>query len=158
MLRLVAGSIFIFSAVTKLPLHSQFVAVVQSYHLLAEPLAIAYALTLPWVELLVGSYLILGILLKPSAIITIFIGMSFMIANVSAILRGEQYCGSCFGEAVPLFVSEALALDIFIMVTAVLLLVLEEGKQLLSFDSWFKNRQRGSRSKLNSTERTRNYK
>ena len=144
LLRLIVGSIFVFYGVSKLPLHSQFVAIVEGYQLLPQLLATAYALTLPWVELLAGSYLILGILLKPSAIVIVLVGISFMIANISAIIQGEQYCGSCFGEVFPLLVSQALALDIFIMIAAILLLTYGGRKHLFSFDSWFTNRQHKS--------------
>ena len=64
---------------------------------------------------MVGGYLLLGTLLQPSAVATIPIGITFMVANVSAIIQEEEHCGSCFGEAVPLSVSQALTLDIFIV-------------------------------------------
>lgn len=123
LLRLTVGGIFVFSSITKLPMHSQFVAIVKSYHLLPDPMATAYALTLPWVELIVGAYLLLGILVKPSAFVTILMGISFMVANVSETVRGEQYCGSCFGEAIPLLVSQALTIDIIIITTGFILLM-----------------------------------
>jgi len=137
LLRLLVGGTFMFACISKFPLHSKFVEVVQSYHLLPDPLAMAYALALPWVELLIGSYLILGILIKPSAVITILIGISFMVANISAIIRGEYYCPNCFGETFPLVVSQALTIDIFIMIAAVLLLLIAGKRELLGFDSWF---------------------
>jgi putative oxidoreductase len=136
-LRLLVGGVLIVSAVTKLPLHSQFVGIVESFNLLPQPLAEAYALTLPWVELLTGSYLTLGILLRPSAAVTILMGISFMVANVSAIVQGEQFCASCFGEAFPLLVSQALALDVFIIIAASLLFMVGGRKQFLGFDTWF---------------------
>lgn len=139
-LRLLLGGVLVFSAVTKLPLHSQFVGVVEAYNLLPGPLAEAYALALPWVELLVGAYLVLGILLRPSAAVTALMALSFTVANLSAIARGEQYCGSCFGEAVPLLVSQALTLDILIITAALVLLLVGGRGQLLSLDGWFARR------------------
>jgi len=137
LLRLLVGTTFVFASVTKFPLHSQFVAIVKSYHLLPDPMATAYALTLPWVELIVGAYLLLGILVKPSAFVTILMGMSFMVANVSETVRGEQYCGSCFGEAIPLLVSQALTIDIIIITTGLILLMAKGKRQILGFDSWY---------------------
>ena len=144
-LRLLVGGVLVFSAVTKLPLHSQFVGVVEGYNLLPGPLAEAYALALPWVELLVGVYLVLGILLRPSAAVTILMGISFTVANVSAIIQGEQFCASCFGEAFPLLVSQALTLDILIIIAALLLLLAGGREQLLGLDGWFA-RKRASRA------------
>lgn len=148
-LRLFVGATFIFSAVTKLPLQSQFVEIVQSYHLLPDPLSTAYGIALPWIELLIGVYLLLGVLLKPSAFATILIGISFLIANVSAIVRGEQYCGSCFGESISLPVSQALTLDFLLMIAALLLLLAGGGKQLFGVDSWFTYRQHTKATHLN---------
>lgn len=142
-LRLFAGATLFFSAVTKLPLQSRFVEVVQSYHLLPGPLATAYGLALPWVELLIGAYLLLGILLKPSAFATLLIGLSFMIANVTAIVRGELYCGSCFGESIPLSAYQALTLDCFLMLAALLLLLVGSSTQLVSLEGWLARRQQG---------------
>ena len=152
LLRLLVGATLVFASVTKLPLHSQFVAIVKSYQLLPDPLATAYALTLPWAELLIGAYLLLGILLRPSAVATILIGISFMVANVRTIVQGEQYCGGCFGETIPLLVSQALAIDVFIIIAASLLVLVGGRKQLLGLDSWFVHRQRGKIADLNPTE------
>ena len=140
LLRLLVGATFVFASVTKLPEHSLFVAVVKGYHLLPDSLATAYALALPWAELLIGVYLILGILLRPSAVVTILIGISFLVANISAIVQGEQYCGGCFGEAIFLSVWQALVIDIFILAAALLLLFARDGKRF-GFDSWFARRE-----------------
>lgn len=148
-LRLFVGATFIFSAVTKLPIQSQFVEIVKSYHLLPDPLATAYGIALPWIELLIGVYLLLGVLLKPSAFITILIGISFLIANVSAIVRGEQYCGSCFGESISLPASLALTLDLLIMIAALLLLLARSNRQLFSLEGWFARSQRTKAARLN---------
>lgn len=139
-IRLLVGGIFIVSSIAKFPLHSKFIEVVQSYQLLPDLIATAYALALPWVELLVGSYLILGILIKPSSIVTALLGISFMVANISAIIQGEQYCPDCFGELFSLAVSQAISIDIFIIIAAVILILITGKKELLGFDSWFAGR------------------
>jgi uncharacterized membrane protein YphA (DoxX/SURF4 family) len=89
-MRLVVGGTFVFASISKFPLQLRLVEIVQSYHLLPAPLAAGYALVLPWVELVIGAYLILGILIKPGAIISILIGLSFLVANVSAIIQGSS--------------------------------------------------------------------
>ena len=139
LLRLLLGGLLVFASISKLPMHSSFVEVVQSYHLLPDPLATAYALALPWIELLIGSYLILGILTKPSTVISILVGISFMVANISAIIRGEYYCPNCFGESFPLTASQALTVDIFIIFVAILIMSAST-RGLLGFDNWFARR------------------
>lgn len=143
--RLLAGVTLVLASITKLPYHSHFVEIVKGYHLLPDPLATAYALALPWFELVAGAYLILGILLQPAAVVTLLIGISFLVANVSAILRGEHYCGSCFGEAFPLLLSQAMFLDALIIIAALVLLV-GGRKEMLSFDSWFQRRYCGTKT------------
>ena len=143
LLRLLVGGTFIFSGVTKLPIHSEFVDVVKSYNILPHSLATAYGVTLPWVELVVGAYLVLGILTRPSAIVVLLMGISFMVANITAIVRGEDSCGSCFGDIVTFPAWQSLVVDVLIMVAALYLLILCGRKQILCFDSWFAQRQRG---------------
>ena len=139
--RLLVGGTLVFSGVMKLPLHSQFVDIVNSYHLLPVTLGAAYALVLPWAEFVFGAYLILGILVRPIASICVLMGISFMVANVTAISRGEEYCTSCFGNAVVLLASSSLLIDILIIVAGVFLVVVGKRDQLLGFDNWFARRQ-----------------
>jgi uncharacterized membrane protein YphA (DoxX/SURF4 family) len=136
--RLLIGIIFVFSAINKLPMHSQFVAIVESYHLLPHTLATAYAYALPWVELLTGSFLLLGIQIRPSSLISLLLALSFLAANVSSAVSGESFCGSCFGEAIILPISLALALDTTIIIISVYIYIV--GKQPYSFDSLFARR------------------
>ena len=107
-LRLFIGVIFLLSATSKLPHHVEFEAVVKEYEILPDVLASAYANALPWVELLVGVYLITGVLMKTGAILTLLMGISFMVANIKSIVQGEALCGDCFGEVWSLPVEQAI--------------------------------------------------
>jgi len=137
-LRLLIGIIFVFSGVTKLPMHSQFVTIVESYHILPQALATAYALALPWVELLAGSYLLLGVQIRPSSLVSLLLALSFLVANISSAVSGESFCGSCFGEAIILPILQALVLDIAIIIATVYIYIV--GRQPYSFDSLFARR------------------
>ena len=123
LLRLFIGGMFTLSAVSKFPHHTEFVDIVKSYDLLPHALATAYANALPWIEILVGVYLLLGVLIRPSAVVTILLGISFMIANITSLVRGDQQCGRCFGDVITLPVGQALTIDIFLLIAAVVLLV-----------------------------------
>jgi len=133
-LRLFIGGIFLFSAVSKLPHHTEFEGIVKDYDMLPDALATAYANALPWVELLVGVYLVLGILVKPSAALAILMGVSFFVANVSAIVRGDDHCGSCFGETFTLPVWQALTIDIFLLAAAVVLILARSSDPAFTLD------------------------
>ena len=137
-MRLIVGGIFIFSSVSKLPNPNLFVNEVRSYGLLPDVLAVAYGLALPWIELLIGCYLVLGLLSRYAALGTILLSLSFAIANFVGILRGYEQCGSCFGESFPLRSPQALVID-FLLIAAALQVVLHK-KDLLSLDSWMLKR------------------
>jgi hypothetical protein len=143
--RLLIGGTLAFSATAKLPMHSEFVNLVNGYHLLPVWLGTAYASALPWVELVVGVYLILGILVRPTAVIAALTGISFMIANVSSIIRGDTQCLHCFGQVIALSPSISLIIDILIVSIAVYLAIITRDKQALGLDWWFA---RGSVSKI----------
>ena len=141
-LRLLLGGTLVFSATVKLPMHSEFVNLVNAYHLLPAWMATIYATALPWVELLVGAYLVLGIRVRPIAVIAGLISISFIVANVSAIMRGDETCLHCFGQVIDLPVVTALIIDIAMVAIASYLVIVGSRAKTLSFDGWFGNRQR----------------
>jgi putative oxidoreductase len=141
-LRLLIGATLVFSGATKLSIHSRFVDIVNSYQLLPHSLATAYALALPWAELVIGAYLLLGILVRPSALVAVLMGISFTVVNISTIIRGEKQCLSCFGEAIILSVWQSLAIDVLIIIAGLYVVVAAGKRQTLSFDNWFAKRQR----------------
>ena len=139
-LRLFLGATFIASAVAKLPMQERFIDVVKDYHMLPDFLASFYGSVLPWLELLLGVYILLGMLIKQTSFTIILIGATFMVANIGAIAKGMEHCGTCFGEAFPLSAPAALALDFIIIIAAVVLLVHGHRAQRLSVDEFFKRR------------------
>ena len=141
-LRLLVGGTLLFSGAMKLPAHSQFVGIVNSYHLLPTPLGTAYALVLPWAEFMFGAYLVLGILIRPGAIASVLMAISFTVANVSAVLRGEEHCASCFGDVFVLPLSYSLSIDALIIIAGLYLTVTGGRKQILGFDGWSARTQR----------------
>ena len=137
-LRLILGIMFIVSAQSKLPHHSEFVIIVKDYELLPAWLASAYGNALPWIELLVGVYLVMGILTRLSAIICFLNGISFMVANITAIIRDHESCGSCFGDLVILPVYQAIIIDVLVLIASAILIFLPLKNHIFSLDSLFK--------------------
>jgi uncharacterized membrane protein YphA (DoxX/SURF4 family) len=140
--RLLVGGTLIVSGVTKLTDHSEFVAIVNSYDLLPEVLGTKFAMVLPWAEFIFGVYLILGIQIRLSALVSVLMAICFVVANISAIARGEEHCGSCFGDIVTLPVAFSLSIDILIIITGVFLVIMGGRGSFLNFDDFFGNRQR----------------
>lgn len=140
LIRLILAGIFVVSAINKLPMRVEFVDIVLDFHLLPDFLASVYGFALPWVELLAGCYLLFGILVKPATIIVLLMSISFLVANITATITGNYYCPDCFGELLRLTVSQAIAIDVLIILASLMLLTLSGKREMLSFDSWFKGR------------------
>lgn len=135
-LRLSLGSIFIVSAVSKLLEHTKFVEIVREHDLLPDALASVYGNTLPWVELVIGVYLLLGILRRPSAMVVFLMSVSFMIANINSLIDGEEHCGDCFGDVITLTTNQSITLDVFILIASLVLLVSHTVKQKFTLESF----------------------
>jgi putative oxidoreductase len=96
-LRLILGAMLVFSGVEKLCNLQGFVAGVIRYKILPAGLAGWYGRLLPIVELGTGVFLILGIQLKPTSIISTAMFASFAIAVTINLLRKSEMPCYCFG-------------------------------------------------------------
>ena len=139
LLRMFVGWTFIVSGVSKLPHHTEFEAVVKDYDLLPDGLAGAYANILPWLELLVGVYLVIGILVRPALLVVIFMALSFLVANISSLAGDDHYCGSCFGDLWSLPAWQALIFDIAVLLTASHLVFHKSENKFLTLDAFLKD-------------------
>ena len=113
-LRIAVGAVFVVAGLSKVPIHSEFIDVVLEYALLPSSLARLYGLVLPWLEIVIGSGLILGLFTRFFSILSLPVIVSFAIANVSAMLLklGEE-CG-CVGDWLTLNAEMALTLDVLL--------------------------------------------
>jgi uncharacterized membrane protein YphA (DoxX/SURF4 family) len=101
LLRIVLGGLFIVSGTLKLLApRAEFIAIVHQYEILPESLGILYGTLLPWVEVLVGLFLVVGLYLRWSLAVTGLLLASFIIAIIVNLIRGRTIadCG-CFGNA-----------------------------------------------------------
>jgi len=136
------GLVFIVSGLGKLPYHGEFLALVLSKSLLTLPQAIIIAHWVPWVELVLGSLLIIGIAAKfmasfSAALIVVFIANNSWMISLG--LGGEP-CG-CFGNVEHLALAqlsniEALYLDIGMLALTVIILFCYPGN-FLTIRPWF---------------------
>ena len=100
-LRLLLGGLFITSGTLKLLApRSEFIAIVHQYQILPESLGILFGTLLPWVEVITGIFLVVGLYFQWSLAVTGLMLASFMIALEVNLLRGRtiEDCG-CFGNA-----------------------------------------------------------
>lgn len=96
LIRLIVGFIFIYASYDKIASPGQFARVVYNYHLLPGELVNLTALILPWVEMICGITLILGIYKKGSVMIFNMMVLVFIVAIAINIFRGVDLECGCF--------------------------------------------------------------
>jgi len=147
--RLLLGGIFILAAVGKIPEQARFVDVVTQYGLLPWSLARAYGTILPWFELGIGIFLVLGFLPRLAAGTSILMILSFIAANGTAVYSyNDKDCG-CFGDIYYgtgyltfIKTSDALAIDIVMVIMAFIILLGGGGRWSLGSLIWSKLRKK----------------
>jgi putative oxidoreductase len=103
---LVVGAVFVYASADKILNPEEFARIIYRYHLVGPNqvvgplLANLIAVTLPWVELLLGILLILGAWRREAALLAGVLLVSFVLAVASTMVRGidVENCG-CFTVA-----------------------------------------------------------
>lgn len=133
--RIALGVIFIVSGASKLPELAAFVEQVEEANVLPHALASAYGTVLPFVEIVIGALLILGLFTRFAAAIGGLSAISFMVGNSFRIHRGLYGECGCFGGIASLQFSagEALIIDCVLLIMAIQILI-HKG-EFLSLDS-----------------------
>jgi uncharacterized membrane protein YphA (DoxX/SURF4 family) len=94
--RILLGLVFLYASFDKLLHPAAFANIVYNYRILPDELINITAIFLPWLELVIGSFLIAGVLLPGS----VFIGNLLLIIFFSAIIynkvRGLDISCGCF--------------------------------------------------------------
>jgi putative oxidoreductase len=138
LLRIVLGGLFVWASGHKI-LHPQlFAEEVANYGILPPVLVNLCALILPWVELIAGSFLILGLFTRSSALTLCLLLLVFLIAISLNLFRGIQIECGCFGPGEelgwPTLVRDLLMLALGAQ-------VLFSDGHLLSLDALIRSRQ-----------------
>lgn len=94
--RIFLGGTFLYASYDKILHPDLFAGAVVDYHILPSSLAGLVAVTLPWVELFCGLFLILGLFTRSSALVACLMFFVFSIALTSAVLRGIDIDCGCF--------------------------------------------------------------
>ncbi|MFC1677270.1 MauE/DoxX family redox-associated membrane protein [Planctomycetota bacterium] len=94
--RLTLGSIFIWSSLPKIRQSYDFLSSVYSYEIVGPKLGMLVAMTLPWLELLVGICLIGGIFISGALLIGSAMAAMFTFVLSSALYRGLEITCGCF--------------------------------------------------------------
>jgi len=97
--RLILGGIFVYASIDKIAHPDQFAEIVYNYKLMPGMAVNVMAIVLPWVELLAGLFLILGIWVKDSAAILGALLVVFIGAIGINLARGLDFDCGCFSTA-----------------------------------------------------------
>ncbi len=98
-IRVILGFIFIFAAIEKIAQPEEFAKAILNYRLLAVPAVNIFAIILPWVELLAGLFILLGLLVRGSSFLLTFLLSLFGLAIAISLVRGLDISCGCFGTS-----------------------------------------------------------
>jgi putative oxidoreductase len=98
-IRVVLGILFIYSGVMKIIDTNFFVKSLENYKLLPVEALNIFALIIPWLELIIGILLLLGIFVKEGALLGSIMMVIFIVAIIIALSRGLNIECGCFGTA-----------------------------------------------------------
>jgi len=93
-MRLLLGFIFVYASISKIIDPQTFARSIDNYHMMPFGLENTMAVLMPWVELLVGVALIIGLYVDGAALLAGGMALMFIVAITQAILRGYNIeCG-----------------------------------------------------------------
>jgi len=98
-IRIVTGVIFVIAALAKIGDPAAFSLAVHNYRMTPVGVENVIALVLPWIELLAGLALVLGVRARAGAVIALAMMLLFTVAVGSAWARGLDFECGCFGKA-----------------------------------------------------------
>jgi uncharacterized membrane protein YphA (DoxX/SURF4 family) len=134
--RLIVGAVLIYAGATKAAAPAEeFALVIGAYDLVPSSIALPLAGLLPWLELLVGWALLLGVETTTAAAAAVGLFAVFLAAIGSVLARGIPIpnCG-CFGDAMHFTPLQALAFDS--VMGALSWTAFRAGAGPASLDSW----------------------
>jgi len=95
-LRLILGVTFVYASLDKIAHPDQFAKIIYNYKILPGFVINIFAITLPWIELLAGLFLILGIFTESASLLISFLLVIFLIAISINVFRGVDLNCGCF--------------------------------------------------------------
>ena len=96
LLRVALGVVFIVASLGKIQDPEAFATNIANYRLLPYTVINAIAIVLPWVEVITGTLLILGVWIRASTMIVWGLLLAFSVAISQALARGLDISCGCF--------------------------------------------------------------
>jgi len=99
--RLLVGGVWVYAGALKVGDPAASVSAVRAYQLLPTGVAEVVGRTLPMLEIVVGTCLILGVLTRFNAVVSALLQIAFVIGIASVWSRGIEIDCGCFGDGGP---------------------------------------------------------
>ena len=96
LLRVALGLVFIVASIDKIQHPESFAINIANYRLLPYQLINVSAIVLPWLEIVTGSLLVLGLWIRAAGILTCGMLLTFIAAISQALLRDLDISCGCF--------------------------------------------------------------
>ena len=142
LLRLAIGLIFVASGFQKaMAPYQSFQYVIEQYQILPHILEKAAAIVLPWIELLAGVFLILGLWLDYALSVLFCLSFLFVMALTQALVRHLplESCG-CFADGLKVAPQRMVLIDVGILFLIFLLKKRIRSASRFSLDAFFSAR------------------
>jgi uncharacterized membrane protein YphA (DoxX/SURF4 family) len=117
--RLLLGAVFVWAGAVKALGVPAFAGQVAAYQLLPYAWNYAVAATLPYVELLAGTLLLVNVRSKPAALLLLLLNTLFIAVLASVVARGLSIDCGCFGPDAGTTPLQALGRDALLLALAV---------------------------------------
>ena len=96
LLGLCLGAIFVYASLDKIAYPDRFADILHDYDMLPLMLVNAFALVVPWLEMVTGLTLILGVWHRAAGLLATALAVAFLVSIAQAQIRGlDVECG-CF--------------------------------------------------------------
>jgi len=137
--RMLLGAIFIYASLSKILNPDQFAQAVMNYRILPLVSVNLFAIVLPWLELVSGILLLLGLFTGGSIVMITLLTALFLGAMGSALLRGLDISCGCFStDGVYKITLRYFIRDLLLFALALQVLFYDRG--ILSVDTLRKRR------------------
>jgi len=95
--RLLLGVVFVYASLDKIANPQDFARIIYNYKILPSFLINIVAITLPWIELICGLFLIGGIFIESSSLVIFFLLIIFIMGtSINVFIRGIDINCGCF--------------------------------------------------------------
>ena len=96
--RLALGGLFIYAGAVKVVAPLDFAQDIRNYRLVGQSLSFIAAVVLPWLEILAGAALIVGVWRRGAALVVSGLLVFFIVLTAVTMLRGLDVDCGCFGS------------------------------------------------------------